>query len=148
MYGCTSARPVANMGRFWLSMIWIRRPSVVMSISNWGRKLFRTGLFSMTFSSRFLRFSSRCWSRRSASPMGWASTRLPWARRSSPSLRSGSRPPPGTALVSAELLGPPVSATRRGMRKYSAMPLSSSRGTMLISHITRKNAIIAVMKSA
>ncbi|CFN80887.1 Uncharacterised protein [Bordetella pertussis] len=34
------------------------------------------------------------------------------------------------------------------MRKYSAMPLSSSRGTMLISHMTRKNAIMAVMKSA
>ncbi|MCY1550384.1 hypothetical protein D9M68_866360 [compost metagenome] len=80
--------------------------------------------------------------------MGWASTRLPWPRRTSPSLRNGSWPPPGTALVSAELLGPPVMATRNGMRKYSAMPLSSSRGTTLISHMTRKNAIIAVMKSA
>lgn len=80
--------------------------------------------------------------------MGWASTRLPSARRTSPWLRSGSCPPPGIALVSAELLGPPVRATRRGMRKYSAMPLSSSRGTMLISHMTRKNAIMAVMKSA
>ncbi|MDT4865742.1 hypothetical protein FQZ97_1005650 [compost metagenome] len=126
----------------------MRRPSVVRSISSCGRKLFSTGLVSMTFSRRFFRFSRRCCSRRSASPMGWASTRLPWPRRTSPSLRNGSWPPPGTALVSAELLGPPVMATRNGMRKYSAMPLSSSRGTTLISHMTRKNAIIAVMKSA
>jgi len=35
-----------------------------------------------------------------------------------------------------------------GIRKYSAMPLCSSFGTMLTSHMTRKKAIMAVMKSA
>ena len=43
---------------------------------------------------------------------------------------------------------PPASATRSGVWKYSAIPLRSPSAVEPMSHINRKNAIIAVTKSA
>ena len=52
-----------------------------------------------------------------------------------------------TLVVSPEP-SPPASATFSGVLKYSAMPASVPCDTDDSSHISRKNAIIAVTKSA
>ena len=69
-------------------------------------------------------------------------------RRSAPIVRVSSVPPP---LITDELSPeplPPDNATFSGVRKYSAMPWRSPLVVEPSSHISRKNAIIAVTKSA
>src|SRR3546814_5127111 len=56
--------------------------------------------------------------------------------------------PAGIGVEDESTLGPPVTAVINGMRKYSAIACKSLCGTTEISHITKKNAIIAVTKSA
>lgn len=148
MYGSTAALPVRNIGRFCVSRIWMRRPSLVMSSSNCGRNWRSTGLFSMICSRRFFRPRSRSlsiWSRRR-----WASAAgsLVCAFMISPSLAVTSLPPPGITLVERLLLSPPAIATLSGVRKYSATPTRTFGDEELSSHSTRKSAIMAVMKSA
>src|SRR3546814_9347376 len=56
--------------------------------------------------------------------------------------------PAGIGVEDESTLGPPVTAVINGMRKYSAIACKSLCGTTEISHIPKKNAIIAVTKSA
>src|SRR3546814_13095623 len=56
--------------------------------------------------------------------------------------------PAGIGVEDESTLGPPVTAVINGMRKYSAIACKSLCGTTEISHITKKNAILAVTKSA
>src|SRR5579875_471903 len=59
-----------------------------------------------------------------------------------------SRPPPVMMLLSMPTVLPPTIAALSGMLKYSAMPRRCTGEVDESSHISRKNAIIAVMKSA
>ncbi|MCY1532813.1 hypothetical protein D9M68_681030 [compost metagenome] len=140
MCGTTRALASSNMGRFSLSTICRRRPSVVMSMRICERNCWNTGLFSISSSSFF--FIS---ARRLASAASSLSASV-W--RTSPSACITSAPPPGIMLVLMLLLSPPASATRSGMRKCSAMPSRCLGLEIDSSHITRKKAIMAVMKSA
>jgi len=78
-----------------------------------------------------------------------ASCVLPSDLRAEPgSLLEISRPPPVRMLLSMPTDLPPTIAALSGMLKYSAMPRRCTGDVDESSHISRKNAIIAVMKSA
>ncbi len=121
------------------------------------------GLASIAAISFTCRSCRRACSRRSSAPCACASAsssfcfatrsaRLvePSVRRVTPaSMLEMSRPPPLMMLDSSALRSPlPSSAALSGVLKYSAIPFSCTGVTELSSHISRKNAIIAVMKSA
>src|SRR6478672_6166986 len=59
-----------------------------------------------------------------------------------------SAPPPLTMLVASPAPEPPMSEILSGVLKYSEMPFRSALVVEPSSHISRKNAIIAVTKSA
>ncbi|MNW01324.1 hypothetical protein D3C71_1969460 [compost metagenome] len=69
-------------------------------------------------------------------------------RALAPSTWLGSSPPPGIALSLALDLSPPAIATSSGVLKYSPIATRVSLLEEARIHMTRKNAIIAVMKSA
>ena len=99
----------------------------------------------MAASIFFFKLSSACRSRRSSSVSAdFRSSTL----RTSPSLRLASAPPPLITLLRSDTDVPPASATLIGVLKYSAIPSSLALEVELISHISRKKAIIAVTKSA
>jgi len=50
IFGWSVLLPMANIGRFFSSTIWMRRPSVVMSIRSWFRNCARVSFFSITSS--------------------------------------------------------------------------------------------------
>ena len=140
MCGTTRALASSNIGRFSVSTICRRRPSVVMSIRICERNCWNTGLLAMSSSSCFFISARRLASASSSLVLSVFLT--------SPSTCIGSAPPPEIMLELRLALSPPFIATRSGMRKCSAMPSRCFGLEMDSSHITRKNAIMAVMKSA
>ena len=111
------------------------------------------GLAASTSSTFFFSASRRAISARFCS----ASSDLMLSRRlragTSPFLtwpvcRLRSVPPPRTTCDESPAPLPPISATLSGALKKSAMPFLSPSVVEPSSHISRKNAIIAVTKSA
>ena len=90
------------------------------------------------------RFCSAC-SAFSASSLRLASTSpsFTW-----PVVRERSVPPPRSTCDESPEPEPPISDTRSGELKKSAMPFLSPSVVEPSSHISRKNAIMAVTKSA
>ena len=153
MYGFTTAEPESNIGRAWSSTIWMRRPSAVMSIFTCERSSRSLGLRSIASSTRW-RTCRACCSFSFCSSSGSA-CRLTLAfccstspRLTSPTVRVRSSPPPFRTLELSPEPDPPISATWRGVLKWSAMPFRSPFVVEPSSHISRKKAIIAVTKSA
>jgi hypothetical protein len=75
--------------------------------------------------------------------LAWVSPSLTW-----PVVRVRSAPPPRTTDDESPEPLPPSSETLSGALKKSAMPFLSPSVVEPSSHISRKNAIIAVTKSA
>lgn len=155
MYGLSAALPMSNIGRFCLSTIWMRRPSGVRSSSSWSLNGSSAWLLLMASSSSRFSASSCCCSRsRSVCGIGLAvcwdwngSLLLPREMSvAPPSLIIEVLAPPGPAMPGAGVELCPTSGL--GLRKYSEMAARSGLVVAAISHSTRKNAIIAVTKSA
>ena len=146
------------------STICTRNPSGVRSISNWSLNGASAWLFSIAASSSLR--SSSSWRRSSAAAAARASScasvgiRL---RVASPGSPTRGPTPPGidSALAVGIILSeaPPgpselvpgmaaVPSTALGFLKYSDTAAFCSLLAMPTSHMTRKNAIIAVTKSA
>ena len=153
MYGFTNEEPESNIGRFWSSTIWIRKPSGVTSIRTWLRSSRRRGLRSIasSTSARTLRACASdifCISSGSACRLTFALGCSTSPRLTCPVVRVRSSPPPLITLELSPDPEPPSIATCSGVLKWSAMPLRSPFVVDPSSHISRKNAIIAVTKSA
>ena len=143
MCGSTSSLPSLNMGRASVSSTCIRRPSVVKSKRSCDRRSSSRGSALRACSI----FSWSSWRNRRWASLGrvvWRS----WIRSFSPSLKVGSGPPPGIALVLADDLSPPAIAIARGVLKYSATASRCSLLEAVRIHMTRNSAMRAVMKSA
>ena len=146
------ALPMSNIGRFWSSTIWICRPSGVTSMRICERYSFSVALLEIMASilarKAWMRWASCCARWRLVSTWRrWlslsASERLTW-----PYTLVRSLPPPGMTLELLPEPSPPAIATLRGELKYAAIPCRSPLEVEPSSHISRKKAIIAVMKSA
>ncbi len=155
MYGFSVALPRSNMGRFCLSTIWMRRPSGVRSSSSWSLNGSSAWLLLIASCSSFISASSCCLSRccwstgcGTASFWFWKGSLLLPREMSvaPPNLIIEVLAPPGPAMPGAGVAFCPLSGL--GLRKYSEMAARSFLLVVAISHSTRKNAIIAVTKSA
>ena len=153
MEGLTLALPLSNIGRFSSSTIWMRRPSAVMSSRICDLSAASLALPPICASTLSLSSCKRSCSARFCSALkacrlivlrcGGFSPLLTW-----PPWRDRSVPPPLTTCDESPEPLPPISATFSGELKKSAMPFLSPSVVEPRSHISRKNAIIAVTKSA
>ncbi len=157
VYGFSTVPPRSNIGRFCWSTIWMRRPSGVRSSSNWSLNGSSAWLLPMASCSACISVSRRCFSCAfccSSEGCGFSPgdfsngmSLAPFGRSIvPPSLIIDVLAPPGPLGPGAGEKLLPLSGL--GLRKYSEIAARSLLVVAPTSHITMKNAIIAVTKSA